>query len=190
MRKKGRHILLFLDNAPSHPPVKLNNIKLVFLPANTTSLSQPMDQGIIQILKLKYRRRQLQYILTQMERTDKVGSTMLRKNSILDAIYRINGAWKEIETSTIQMCFAKCGLSDDVFDVNAQSVECSDDENDDIPLAVLRMSLDLFRCEFQELVNIDKNVAVCDTNTTDWNAPTSEVLNELKSCVRQDDDAH
>ena len=51
MRLEDRKILLLLDNAPAHPQVKLNNIKLAFLPPNTTSLSQPMDQGIIQTMK-------------------------------------------------------------------------------------------------------------------------------------------
>jgi hypothetical protein len=60
MRQQNRHVLLFLDNAPSHPKLTLNNVTLQFLPANTTSKSQPMDQGIIQALKLRYRRRQLQ----------------------------------------------------------------------------------------------------------------------------------
>ena len=41
-------IFVFVDNAPSHPKIKLDNAKLVFLPPNTTSKIQPMDQGIIQ----------------------------------------------------------------------------------------------------------------------------------------------
>jgi hypothetical protein len=41
-------VLLLLDNAPGHPN-KLNhpNVKVIFLPPNTTSLIQPIDQGII-----------------------------------------------------------------------------------------------------------------------------------------------
>ena len=54
MRRQGRKILLFVDNAPSHPKLRLDNIKLVFLPPNTTSKIQPMDQGIIQAMKLKF----------------------------------------------------------------------------------------------------------------------------------------
>ena len=42
------HICLLVDNATSHPnSVELTNIHLVFLPLNTTSLMQPMDQGVI-----------------------------------------------------------------------------------------------------------------------------------------------
>jgi hypothetical protein len=39
MKRQERDILLFLDNAPAHPDVKLENIKLAFLPPNTTSLT-------------------------------------------------------------------------------------------------------------------------------------------------------
>ncbi|KAG7172961.1 Tigger transposable element-derived protein 1-like 27 [Homarus americanus] len=44
------NILLLLDNAPGHSPLLLDrhpNVKVVFLPPNTTSLIQPMDQELI-----------------------------------------------------------------------------------------------------------------------------------------------
>ncbi|XP_060573116.1 tigger transposable element-derived protein 6-like [Ruditapes philippinarum] len=163
MKRSGRHILMFLDNAPAHPKVTLDNIKLVFLPANTTSVAQPMDQGIIQTLKLKYRSRQLKYILSQMEHSDKVGSTILREISILDAIYWINGSWKEVEASTIQKCFAKCG-----FTQFNQVCSDNDDDDDEVPLAVLRLSNELFGCTFSDLVDIDKAVPTFDLNTVNW----------------------
>ncbi|KAG7163959.1 Tigger transposable element-derived protein 1-like 48 [Homarus americanus] len=43
-------ILLLLDNAPGHSPLLLDrhpNVKVVFLPPNTTSIIQPMDQELI-----------------------------------------------------------------------------------------------------------------------------------------------
>ena len=46
-------VLLFIDNATSHCHLTFNNIKLQFFPANRTSQLQPMDQGIIQVMKLK-----------------------------------------------------------------------------------------------------------------------------------------
>ena len=47
MGRKGRKVLLFLDNAMSHSDLQLCNVKLKFLPANATSILQPLDQGII-----------------------------------------------------------------------------------------------------------------------------------------------
>ena len=49
-----RHIALVIDNATCHPDIPLSNIKLVFLPPNTTSHTQPMDQGIIANFKSHY----------------------------------------------------------------------------------------------------------------------------------------
>ena len=55
LSKVGRKIALVLDNAPCHPKLTLSNIELVFLPPNTTSHLQPLDQGIIANFKVKYR---------------------------------------------------------------------------------------------------------------------------------------
>ncbi|KAK3090297.1 hypothetical protein FSP39_010713 [Pinctada imbricata] len=54
MKRQKRRILLFVDNAPSHPKLKLENINLQFFPPNVTAKAQPMDQGVIQTLKLKF----------------------------------------------------------------------------------------------------------------------------------------
>ena len=40
-----------------------------------------------------------------------------------------------------------------------------DDDRDNIPLAVLRMSKNLFGCEFNELVDIEKEVDTCQEPT-------------------------
>ncbi|XP_063875817.1 tigger transposable element-derived protein 1-like [Scylla paramamosain] len=50
-------ILLVLDNAPGHPshlPDLHPNMKVVFLPPNTTPLIQPMDQGATAAFKANY----------------------------------------------------------------------------------------------------------------------------------------
>ncbi|GBP89339.1 Tigger transposable element-derived protein 1 [Eumeta japonica] len=62
--------LLVLDNAPGHPrelETMHPNIKVTFLPPNTTALLQPMDQGIIQAFKLYYIRRTFKITLDNME---------------------------------------------------------------------------------------------------------------------------
>ena len=50
LKRTDRQILLFLDNAPCHPSSMkgmFSNIKIEFLPKNTTSRTQPLDAGII-----------------------------------------------------------------------------------------------------------------------------------------------
>ena len=79
MGRKGRKVLLFLDNATSHSDVQLCNVKLKFLPANTTSVLQPLDQGIILAMKQKYHKTQLPYMITQMERSKEKDCSQLLK---------------------------------------------------------------------------------------------------------------
>jgi len=55
IKKQKRTIILVLDNATSYPDLKLQNINLIFLPLNTTSHCQSLDQDIIQNFKVIYR---------------------------------------------------------------------------------------------------------------------------------------
>lgn len=55
MRRQNRKILLLADNAPTHlmdETVLLSNIKVHFLPPNTTAHLQPLDAGIINSFKV------------------------------------------------------------------------------------------------------------------------------------------
>jgi len=53
----SKKILIFLANATSHiTDMPVNNVILKFLPANTTSAIQPVDQGIIRAFKFRHRK--------------------------------------------------------------------------------------------------------------------------------------
>ena len=56
MIKQNRKILLFIDHAPCHnSDAYYSNINIKFFPPNTTSILQPLDQGIIKNFKCCYR---------------------------------------------------------------------------------------------------------------------------------------
>ena len=59
---------MIVDNCPTHPHVKgLKSVKLVFLPPNTTIVTQPMDQGVIRNLKLHYRKLVIKKIIRAID---------------------------------------------------------------------------------------------------------------------------
>jgi hypothetical protein len=74
----------------------LNNVRVTFLPANTTSLLQPMDQGIIRSLKQRYCKclvcRYIQHI-TNTKEPFKVSS--------FDAISIFAASWNAVSQQTI-----------------------------------------------------------------------------------------
>uniref|UniRef100_A0A8C5PWV6 HTH CENPB-type domain-containing protein n=1 Tax=Leptobrachium leishanense TaxID=445787 RepID=A0A8C5PWV6_9ANUR len=58
-------VLLIMDNAGDHPlDLYYEGVQIEFLPANTTSLMQPMDQGVIRAFKALYTRNSLQHLET------------------------------------------------------------------------------------------------------------------------------
>ncbi|XP_052255184.1 tigger transposable element-derived protein 4-like [Dreissena polymorpha] len=202
MRHARRHVILFIDNAPSHPRITLTNIKLQFLPPNTTSVIQPMDQGIIQTMKLKYRKRQLQHVMMELERSSATtGPQILKEVNILQAIYWVISAWKETTTETIGKCFAKCGFmsdseksasasdsekcADDITSDKSDKSEC-DDVEDDLPLIMHKLAHDLFGCEVKDLINIDRDFTTCATDMDEWKKSAPEILQE-DGCDEEDD---
>lgn len=106
---QNRKILLFLDNCPAHPPINLSNVKLAFLPKNTTAVLQPMDAGIIACLKSRYKRLMMGDILQVMKEASDV-TALAKKVTIWDAVVHTQCAWDVMTTDTIVKCFTKCGI--------------------------------------------------------------------------------
>ena len=66
---EGRNVAFVIDNCPAHPHIdNLNSIKLYFVPPNTTSKIQLMDQGVICSLKAKYRKNIARKIINSVEK--------------------------------------------------------------------------------------------------------------------------
>lgn len=109
MRDQNRKIALILDNCPAHPNVssKLSNVNLFFLPPNTTSKLQPMDQGVIKNLKLHYRKCILRRLIWTLENEKTL-------NKVIDlriCVATLAKVWEnDVSDSTIKNCFAKAGF--------------------------------------------------------------------------------
>ena len=61
-----RKVVLVLDNAMCHPKSVIDSfsqIKIIFLPKNTTSRLQPPDAGIFKNFEVKYGERLVKYVL-------------------------------------------------------------------------------------------------------------------------------
>ena len=116
MRKQGRKVILFLDNAAVHPNSLIDmcsNVKIVFLPKNTTSRLQPLDAGIIQSFKTKYRKKLMRYVIARIN--DHLTASEIAKGiGIVQAITWVADSWKEVSVETIKNCFAKCGIADQI----------------------------------------------------------------------------
>lgn len=96
-------MLLLIDNAPGHPIFSddiSENIKVVFMPPNTTSILQPMDQGVISNFKCYYLRRTFSQLLHASDGHNKPSMKEFWRNyNILMAIENINQSWMEVKKS-------------------------------------------------------------------------------------------
>lgn len=146
MRAQGRHVLLLLDNAPSHPQdLNLTHVTLRFLPAGTTSVLQPLDLGIIKTMKGYYRTRLLRAVLSKIE-TSSSASETAKATSCLDACHWVAAAVKNIRKETVVRCFQKAGLG-------SQSED--NDPDDDLPLARF-LPVALEQLEVDEPMSLDE----------------------------------
>ena len=119
LRAKGRSVLLLMDNAGCHPEnlaQKYTNIKIVFLPPNTTSVLQPLDLGIIQNFKTYYRKYLFRYVVAKIEECTSA-SEVTKSLTILNAIRWVAEAWKAVLPETVQKCFRKAGILTRNFEV-------------------------------------------------------------------------
>lgn len=119
--------VLLLDNAPSHPPceeLKTHDgaIFVMFMPPNVTPLIQPLDQNVLRLTKLYYRKSLLSSIVSKKDGiADSLAAITLR-----DAVLHLQTAWDRLEPSTISKCWHNI-LGKNTFE-----------EEDDIPLARLQ----------------------------------------------------
>ena len=113
MVREKRYVLLLLDNAPVHPNISLSNVRLQFLPKNTTAGTQPLDAGIIRNFKYHYRLLFVNHLIKffPQRRDDETMEGLVKRTvPISVAIYWIKSAWDDVKAETIVNCFRHCSV--------------------------------------------------------------------------------
>ena len=105
--KEEQKDVLLVDNCPVHPSIdNLVSIELIFLPPNTTSKLQPMDQGIIRSLKANYNTISIKKLIEAIEKEKPFPEFF-----ILNAMQMLDVSWGKVKTKTVVKCFEKAGIS-------------------------------------------------------------------------------
>lgn len=100
-------IFLLIDNAPSHSSLQeLNsfneNFEVVYLPPNTTAIMQPLDQGVIALVKKIYRKSILEEFYFQNESKRLHISELVKGIDVLNCMGKMKDAWDYVNDTTIR----------------------------------------------------------------------------------------
>ena len=133
---------------------QFSQIKIIFLPENTTSRLQPLDGGIIQNFKDKYRKRLVKYVLARIQE-DASATQIFKGVDVLVAIPWLKETWKEITNLTIKNCFEKYSIKGE-----NELMEVEEDDNLEFETLEKEFTTDISAAEY---ANFDKNVPVSES---------------------------
>ena len=125
-------ILIICDNFSGHKNINLNNlinIELLFLPKNSTGILQPLDLGIINLIKLSYKKK-----LTNKYLFDFKTDNMEKEIDLNWGLINLVNSWKSIDSNHIINCFKKSKLIDklDTISIEEKEINLTDIYREDI----------------------------------------------------------
>ena len=92
--------IITIDNATVHRSFEKDGISTLFLPANTTSVIQPMDQGVIAALKKRYRTQFMKKIADREDGVSVIDE--IKKWNLMDTAVNISECWAAMKESTLK----------------------------------------------------------------------------------------
>ena len=158
MSSIDRKIALIVDNCRAHPIVPdLTNIKLFFLPPNTTARTQPMDAWVIRNLKFHYKSKLVNRRLDAFD--------LGREFSIdlYEAVSMLNNSWvNEVSPRTIANCFLHAHFQPDAKNNDEPEIA------EEIPANIFERMQALYGdVDFNEYVQVDDNIITFEEQTDD-----------------------
>lgn len=151
--------ILLLDNVPGHPQHLDDlhpNVKVVYLPKNTTAILQPMEQGAITTFKAHYLRTTFSKALTATENDEVTLRDFWKSYNILNCITNIELAWKEVTEKCMKGIWKTCLK----HFINESTLFENDKLNYDIQHSIVELAnnlhLDIERNDIQELIKYDE----------------------------------
>jgi hypothetical protein len=178
--------VLVLDNAPTHPEEGLecdgySDIKLLYMPPNVTSIAQPMDQGVIECFKRKYRRKLLSEILDKMDGNDNAGLIQTLKTiNIKDVIYIAAKSYDEIPSSTFTKSWRKLWP-----DVETLVEKRQEDNPNTIGLNIHATEPDDNHSILKDLQRLPDSASINENDVVEW---ISRADDELANEILNDDE--
>ena len=125
----------FLTTPLSPPPpedlthiTKDGQITVLYLPPNTTSVLQPMDQGPIEATKRLYRKELITTLSTEdNEETSLID--LIKRMDILDVIKMSAKAWSEVKIEAIKKSWKKTSVWSKTEDLTQEDADDKEDED-------------------------------------------------------------
>lgn len=166
-----RKIILFTDKEACHSvKMTLRNIKIAFTPSSLPSETQPLNQGIIRMVKIYYRSRLVKTLMSALNEGI-LAADFTNTIDILRALRILDSAWVSVPPAVIVNSFQKAGFQDnDLYclgDIVDNSNEVSELE-------------ELLQEDFETYIECDKDVncfGVTSTNSKSFNQIPSKPEN-------------
>ena len=118
LRRKNQKVCLTMDNCAAHHKLwgddeaEFSHIHIVYFPANTTALLQPLDQGIIRALKCRYRAEIAKRYLIHLE-DNQPPADFQKKVDLRTCVDLLAYHWKKVPDLLIENCFRHVGFGEE-----------------------------------------------------------------------------
>lgn len=183
MQSSWRRVTLFVAPNDSHTHVEnLSSVSLVFLPPDRNY--QPANQGIIETLKMNYRRIVVQRYLDKVEQ---IGPYSKLSVSVLDALLWLREAWQKVTPECITEGFKKAGISLPNLqtpDLNLNGLhQTANSSGDDFYAAFQKLANSV---SMDSLITAEKYLTIDSHLLTIGTLTSCEMMVAKKEALRQD----